>query len=289
MRSCKAFTLVELLVVVAMIVLLLALLAPALDRAIASAESVVCMTNERLWAQAMHAYAFDNKGQAPDTTTTARWYWWSLLARYVGEPDFETRRPHGWIKANICPSSAVTLHTGAHLPNGGVAGMPRPTNTTYWGSARKVWQWGNPEETRTSGPTMVTNYAGTVGSYGMNLWLLPHDDTKWEPPQNYWGRYTNVPGSAALIGDSIWIGGWPLETNTPPVDTEHGNASSESNGWADGGMMGRWVINRHHLGRMAINVGYVDGSAQNVRLGALWTLKWHKNWMASDDYFEEYD
>lgn len=285
----RAFTLVELLVVITVSIILLALLVPALDRAMSAAESARCMTNLRTWSLAMRQYTFDYKGHTPDTTTTARNYWWAYLAPYVGEPDFQTRRPHGWIKANICPSSAVALHTGATLPNGGVAGIPRPTNTTYWGSARKVWQWGNPEETRTSGPTMVTHYAGTVGSYGMNLWLMPHDDTKWNPQANYWGRYVNAPGDAVLLGDAIWVGGWPSETDSPPVDTENGNASTEGNGWYVGGVMGRWVINRHQLGNMAINTGYVDGSAQHVRLGALWTLRWHKNWMASEDYLSEYE
>lgn len=56
-----AFTLVELLVVITIIVILLALLAPALDRAVYAAELAVCGTNQHGIVAGLHAYAHDNR------------------------------------------------------------------------------------------------------------------------------------------------------------------------------------------------------------------------------------
>lgn len=61
----RAFTLVELLVVVAIIVVLLALLVPAMDKAIYQAELVVCATQIRHLGTAATTYAMDNKRHYP--------------------------------------------------------------------------------------------------------------------------------------------------------------------------------------------------------------------------------
>lgn len=65
MTPRKAFTLIELLVVVTIIVILLALLTPALDKAIYQAELVVCMTNQRAAVTGLHMYTVDFKRRYP--------------------------------------------------------------------------------------------------------------------------------------------------------------------------------------------------------------------------------
>src|SRR5687768_8515466 len=61
-----AFTLVELLVVVAIIVLLLSLLTPALDRAIHQTELAVCAAQQKTIAAAATGYASSNKRHYPN-------------------------------------------------------------------------------------------------------------------------------------------------------------------------------------------------------------------------------
>jgi prepilin-type N-terminal cleavage/methylation domain-containing protein len=61
----KAFTLVELLVVVAIVVVLLALLAPALDRAMYQGMLVQCATQQRFVASAGITYGFDHRRHYP--------------------------------------------------------------------------------------------------------------------------------------------------------------------------------------------------------------------------------
>jgi competence protein ComGC len=60
-----AFTLVEILVLITIIVLLLALLAPALDKAIYQAELAVCGANLRAVAGGASQYAFDHSRRYP--------------------------------------------------------------------------------------------------------------------------------------------------------------------------------------------------------------------------------
>jgi prepilin-type N-terminal cleavage/methylation domain-containing protein len=64
-KRILAFTLVELLVVLAIIALLVAILIPALNSVKERANRVKCMTHLRGIGQAMYLYGTDNKGQYP--------------------------------------------------------------------------------------------------------------------------------------------------------------------------------------------------------------------------------
>src|ERR1041385_8075080 len=61
----RAFTLIELLVVVTIITVLLALLTPALDKAVYEAQLVTCASNEHTMAAAVTDYAMDFKRTYP--------------------------------------------------------------------------------------------------------------------------------------------------------------------------------------------------------------------------------
>jgi prepilin-type N-terminal cleavage/methylation domain-containing protein/prepilin-type processing-associated H-X9-DG protein len=64
-RQSSAFTLVELLVVVAIIAILIAMLLPALTRARAQSKAVACESNLRQIVIATLGYAADNRGMLP--------------------------------------------------------------------------------------------------------------------------------------------------------------------------------------------------------------------------------
>jgi len=61
----RAFTLVELLVVIGIIVVLIAILMPVLGRAREHARQVKCASNIRQILCSMFMYASDNKGKLP--------------------------------------------------------------------------------------------------------------------------------------------------------------------------------------------------------------------------------
>lgn len=76
----KGFTLIELLVVISIIALLIALLLPALARAKADANTVICASNlrqvylvQQMYAQQYQGFAMPGFYQTP----TAEWLWWS--------------------------------------------------------------------------------------------------------------------------------------------------------------------------------------------------------------------
>lgn len=70
MKRQKAFTLVELLVVIGIIALLISVLLPALTRARESARAIKCLSNMRQITQAVVAFANDHRGFMPGRAGT---------------------------------------------------------------------------------------------------------------------------------------------------------------------------------------------------------------------------
>jgi prepilin-type N-terminal cleavage/methylation domain-containing protein/prepilin-type processing-associated H-X9-DG protein len=155
----KAFTLVELLVVIGIIAVLVGILLPVLARARDQANRTVCMSNIRQIAMAFMMYARDNRDWCPysarhegGTDQPADWIHWrrginnqginsSAVARYLGNRNER-------LKALFrCPSDrptnrpAVDPYTGSGNPYQYSYTMnsyfdPRPGYQVPWGTYR---------------------------------------------------------------------------------------------------------------------------------------------------------
>lgn len=88
MKRPKAFTLVELLVVIGIIAVLIAILLPALNSARRQAKSISCMSNLRSVGQMMALYATSNKNQIPTGVMYDRQDWGYWI--------FSNSRPGPW-------------------------------------------------------------------------------------------------------------------------------------------------------------------------------------------------
>lgn len=111
----RAFTLVELLMGIALIALLAALLLPAIGRTREKSGAALCLNNLRQWGLATHLFANDNEDFLPTdgapngTSTTAGWY--IDLPRSLGIPTYPEMpwRTNAAIEPGrsiwICPSN----------------------------------------------------------------------------------------------------------------------------------------------------------------------------------------
>ncbi len=87
-KRLRAFTLVELLVVISIIAMLLAILTPSLQRARNQAKRVVCLSNMRQMGIGLKTYLMDNDGHLPDSSchiSDPNQYWLVILSKYLGK------------------------------------------------------------------------------------------------------------------------------------------------------------------------------------------------------------
>ena len=128
---------------------------------------------------------------------------------------------------------------------------PATTPGLEWGSSTKAWMWGwgTPEY--------------EYGSYGINGHF-------------YGAKVSNfqMPFLTPIFADSIWIDGWPMDTDHCPADFDLNGSPNYI------GKMSMHVINRHGS---HINVGFIDGHQEPVKLSALWSLKWHNDFVRVDE------
>jgi prepilin-type N-terminal cleavage/methylation domain-containing protein/prepilin-type processing-associated H-X9-DG protein len=242
----KGFSLVELLVVITIIVILISILVPSLERAMHAADKTKCLSNLRAFSNAYRLYAADFHGDAIGIPGGSRSYWNYALAPYLGYTDYGKDANTGAAKFMLCPDTRVAypvdFATDAHM----------------------TWNWDTGQ-----------------GSYGLNLFLMSYvqyNPGLGDPPYaaKWWHlKYDSTPGPTPVIGDCKWIGGWPYEGDYDPTNYE----SFGGDGGGVGVHMGRWAINRH--ANNTVNVSFVDGSARNMILGELWNVPWHRKFNPS--------
>jgi len=170
MRASRAFTLVELLVAIAIIAILAAMVLSALGRVKASAQALACRNNLRQWGQATLLFVADNgdrlprDGSASGTDTNGGWY--IDLPRTLGLPPYSEMpwRSNASIELGsciwICPanprrSNGINLfhYCLNRRVNGTGAGnqiklgsIPNPTVTVWLfdnGGLAPVAEWNN--------------------------------------------------------------------------------------------------------------------------------------------------
>jgi prepilin-type N-terminal cleavage/methylation domain-containing protein/prepilin-type processing-associated H-X9-DG protein len=165
----RAFTLVELLVVIGIIAVLIAILLPALTAARQQAMTVQCTSNIRQIGQALQMYFVENNGYVPKPNYSeqpnppgpaSRIYWHDQLAKYMGIPKdwygfpdkflLDKRPWDGTVLS--CPvrhgdPTKISYHVNRLHTNWDPVNMY--TNTTYRGAwdLTKITQYKRPGDT----------------------------------------------------------------------------------------------------------------------------------------------
>jgi len=255
MARKRAFTLVELLVVISIIALLLAMLLPSLQKAREQAKQVVCKSNLKQWGTVFIMYSNDHKGRffagwmgtkSEGGITKKSDQWPSALRPYYKDP-----------KLRLCPNATKP----ASLRKYDVATPTKPrTATEAWGVFPLDVAW--------------EVEAGDYGSYGINAWVcdsLPESPIFPNLRSARW-RGPDVPnaGNIPLLLDSYWLELWPTMYEPPSKFPFPASAFLA----APAGQ-GRSCIWRHSR---RVNSAYLDGSVKNLRLRQLWDQKWHKEY-----------
>ena len=227
-RPFPGFTLVEILVAIAVIVLLMTILVPALQRVRRQAGAVVCQSNLRQWALIHTAYADDYDGRfwrTYDPGTERPGFWVAKLASYYkASPDLL-----------LCPLAAqaepMAPESDWHAEDFG------DTGTTF--SAWRLWYY----NARNEGPIYQGSYAHN--HFAMNNSPAPGRRTHAYPESFYWhSRPARNQAQIPLLTDGPWLEATHIDPNCPPPGDDQGATDAclrcgSRRGRGDEGLCGR--------------------------------------------------
>lgn len=194
-NSRAAFSLVELLVVAAVVSLLTAILLPAVVKVRRQAERLRGMSRQRQIAEAANLYAMDNDGQYPESVAKSglprRWGWEAptLLTNYD-------------LRGGLGRHRAVSGYLGRYVRDASIMFCPNaPYRYKY---LQEAWEagdnWNNPDTGAMADPVYGTycfywNYVGFLG-------------TGRRPFKGPLGPASRGEYSRLLVSDYLGYGSW---------------------------------------------------------------------------------
>ena len=203
----KMFTLLELLIVIAIIGILATILLPSLSKAREVSKTAVCLSQVKQLTMAYLIYSGENNNKTigkfptfPDKTNM----WMGMIYPYHNSPDVMK-----------CPSAT-------HLSQDTAA-------QNVWGSAKTGW----------AGDSGWWTYGGFKGrgSYALNSWTWSSNKDGIATNDNYFHNLAQVdtPTNTPLFFDSNWVDTLP-NRNQDPVSSDGSQRNS----------IGRIYIDRHY-------------------------------------------
>jgi prepilin-type N-terminal cleavage/methylation domain-containing protein len=248
MRTKRAFTLVELLVVISIIALLLSILMPALNKVRDQARTVVCASNLHQWGLVAGVYTSGNNSNyfTGDITN------WNTLWFGVS---YDLAKDQRNTSMNHCPVAA--------LPNNN----PRDEDRTYKmtpGTPTLAWKLDD------TTPLTFWNHPTMIGSYGWNSWVCnPPSSMQYQYSPAYLTSY-NWRNCNATGADRI-----PIMFDCTISTEWFATAQLYDATIANPNYRGGGVFAQRHNGKKYVNVLSMDLSAHTVGLKGLFKYKWN--------------
>ena len=228
-QRAKAFTLIEVLVVISIVALLMAILMPALAAARSQAREVVCSSNVRQLVLANTGYATENRGfyvpAASDMWNNSGRHRWHGIRDALGEP-FDPRKgplvsylSDGRVKRCPAATDLVTGQSWSVNFEQGCGGYGY--NMVYLGS--RLWQEGySYSNTEAYARTTTMSEVARPGE------TLMFADTAFYQHSRYLIEYSfAVP--------RYWVSNGRILSHSAPSPSIHFRHRARANiGWADG-------------------------------------------------------
>jgi len=267
MNRRSGFTLIELMVVVAIIALLMSVLMPALGRAKKAAESVTCQGRLKHWGLIYKLYTddydgyfYEGRGYRQHTGHTAheQFGWWMNALRPYYKDSWDLL---------LCPTATVVAESMQDFGTFKAYFIPDLRN-----------RYRRPTEDATK---------QFIASYGENSWIsyMLRDQNADRKVQYFWKGIHNITNAnnIPVFGDSSWLDAWPFSKDLPPdrpddwtIDKGSGLSKNE---------IKHFCIDRHNG---FINMLFMDLTVRKIGLKELWTLKWHREFDTKDIYTTSY-
>jgi len=255
-QQLRGFTLVELLVVMAIIGLLVAILLPSLGKARKSSRLVMCKTNQRALVMTYRMYFQDNNQVLSTAGHGMGGAWdYQLLASALRPPvtpdQYYVKNGMGGAldKPRFCPET-----TSARRPPSGGA------NGSNVGSATECWDC-------KAGPGN-----GSTGSFAMNNWL--YKPGGGADADSFWHiRQAASEFEIPVFVDACWHDFRANETDLPSQNLASPTAGDDAT--STGRKLTDVAVRRHDK---SVNVSYWDAHEETVSLPKLWSIKWKANW-----------
>jgi len=241
------FTLIELLVVISIIVLLMAILVPTLQRVKRQAKAAKCQSNLHQWSLTFATFSVDTESQNPSDAPWGGW-WWPWMqgetpkwGAYYGDCN----------DMSLCPMATKLGRSNPHYES---VEWPGSKFSAWVNNGRPSW-------------------GAFAGSYGANAWLwylfirpLPASSTIGTKAWRAWSA--RGASSVPVFFDCIHAGA-SLDTSYDPPPQYDDMYTPDEPEWPACTV----CINRHNEGTNSL---FMDWSVRKVGLKELWTLKWHR-------------